>query len=211
MGVLALTSTEDVLLVRQFREPVRREMLEIPAGLRDVEGETPEECARRELVEETDTPLRLEPLGRGFFSSSGLTDERYLYRAAVPDAPRPIRRPGSTWFECRSRRRSARPRRGHRGRQDGAGAPAGGPGRRLTDLGTRSSRRPKRFGGRASPASGTLRGPEEGGRSMIIGIPTEVKDNEYRVAATPRGARARRGGSRGRAAVRAPARLRDRR
>ena len=53
VGVLALTSTEDVLLVRQFREPVRREMLEIPAGLRDVEGETPEECARRELVEET--------------------------------------------------------------------------------------------------------------------------------------------------------------
>ena len=89
VGVLALTSTEDVLLVRQFREPVRREMLEIPAGLRDVEGETPEECARRELVEETGyAAVRLEPLGRGFLSSSGLTDERYLlYRAAVPDAP----------------------------------------------------------------------------------------------------------------------------
>ena len=89
VGVLALTSSEDVLLVRQFREPVRREMLEIPAGLRDVEGETPEECARRELLEETGyAAARIEPLGRGFFSSSGLTDERYLlYRADVRDAP----------------------------------------------------------------------------------------------------------------------------
>jgi ADP-ribose pyrophosphatase len=89
VGVLALTSSEDVLLVRQFREPVRREMLEIPAGLRDVEGETPEECARRELLEETGyAAARIEPLGRGFFSSSGLTDERYLlYRAVVPDVP----------------------------------------------------------------------------------------------------------------------------
>jgi ADP-ribose pyrophosphatase len=88
VGVLALTSSGDVLLVRQFREPVRHEMLEIPAGLRDMEGETPEECARRELVEETGyAAARIEPLGR-FFSSSGLTDERYLlYRAAVPDAP----------------------------------------------------------------------------------------------------------------------------
>lgn len=89
VGVLALTASEDVLLVRQLREPVRREMLEIPAGLRDVEGETPEECARRELLEETGyAPARIEPLGRGFFSSSGLTDERYiLYRADVQDAP----------------------------------------------------------------------------------------------------------------------------
>jgi ADP-ribose pyrophosphatase len=89
VGVLALTASEDVLLVRQLREPVRREMLEIPAGLRDVEGETPEECARRELLEETGyPPARIEPLGRGFFSSSGLTDERYiLFRADVQDAP----------------------------------------------------------------------------------------------------------------------------
>ncbi len=89
VGVVALTASEDVLLVRQFREPARREMLEIPAGLRDVGGETAEECARRELLEETGySPARIEPLGRGFLSSSGLTDERYLlYRADVQDAP----------------------------------------------------------------------------------------------------------------------------
>jgi ADP-ribose pyrophosphatase len=89
VGVLALTASADVLLVRQFREPVRREMLEIPAGLRDVEGEIPEQCARRELLEETGySAERIEPLARGFFSSSGLTDERYLlYRADVGDAP----------------------------------------------------------------------------------------------------------------------------
>ena len=89
VGVLALTASADVLLVRQFREPVRREMVEIPAGLRDVEGEAPEQCARRELLEETGYAAeRIEPLGRGFFSSSGLTDEQYLlYRADVGDAP----------------------------------------------------------------------------------------------------------------------------
>lgn len=89
VGVLALTASDEVLLVRQFREPVREESLEIPAGLRDVDDETPEECARRELVEETGyAAVRIEALGRGFFSSSGLTDERYvLYRADVDDAP----------------------------------------------------------------------------------------------------------------------------
>lgn len=41
-----------VLVIRQYRGPIERELLEIPAGLLDVEGEPPEECARRELVEE---------------------------------------------------------------------------------------------------------------------------------------------------------------
>jgi 8-oxo-dGTP pyrophosphatase MutT (NUDIX family) len=44
---------EVVYLVRQPREPVGEErLLELPAGKLDVEGETPLECARRELVEE---------------------------------------------------------------------------------------------------------------------------------------------------------------
>ncbi|MDH7515251.1 MAG: NUDIX hydrolase [Bacteroidota bacterium] len=41
----------DVLLIRQFRYPVRREILELPAGKLD-RGEDPVECARRELEEE---------------------------------------------------------------------------------------------------------------------------------------------------------------
>lgn len=41
-----------VVLVRQFRTSLGRALLEIPAGLRDVDGEAPEDTARRELVEE---------------------------------------------------------------------------------------------------------------------------------------------------------------
>ena len=51
--VLAVTPQRDVLLVRQFRAAARRRILEVPAGLLDVEGEDPSSCAARELLEET--------------------------------------------------------------------------------------------------------------------------------------------------------------
>lgn len=45
---------EEVLLIRQYRHPIRRIMWEIPAGLLDIEGESAQEAARRELYEEAD-------------------------------------------------------------------------------------------------------------------------------------------------------------
>jgi len=39
-------------MVRQYRKPVEKELLELPAGKLD-KGEDPEVCARRELKEET--------------------------------------------------------------------------------------------------------------------------------------------------------------
>ena len=50
--VLATTVTGDVLLVRQYRPVVENLTLELPSGLVDP-GETPEQAARRELIEET--------------------------------------------------------------------------------------------------------------------------------------------------------------
>lgn len=47
-----LDDGETVLVVRQYRGPLDVLLLEIPAGLLDVEGEDPADCARRELVEE---------------------------------------------------------------------------------------------------------------------------------------------------------------
>lgn len=41
-----------VVLVRQYRPPFEREIVEIPAGMRDVPGEDPADTGRRELVEE---------------------------------------------------------------------------------------------------------------------------------------------------------------
>ena len=52
VSVVALTDDERVLIVRQYRPAVERDTLELPSGLVDP-GETPEEAARRELLEET--------------------------------------------------------------------------------------------------------------------------------------------------------------
>ncbi|MEA4888264.1 MAG: NUDIX hydrolase [Clostridiaceae bacterium] len=50
--VLALDDQHQVYMVRQFRKPFDRELLEIPAGKLEP-GEDPLDCARRELSEET--------------------------------------------------------------------------------------------------------------------------------------------------------------
>ncbi len=55
VGVVAYNESADaVMLVRQYRHPVRRELWELPAGLLDVANESALDCARRELAEETD-------------------------------------------------------------------------------------------------------------------------------------------------------------
>ncbi|HIL49306.1 MAG TPA: NUDIX hydrolase, partial [Acidimicrobiia bacterium] len=53
-GAVAVVAIDggDVVLVRQYRPVLDREMLEIPAGKLDVEGEDRPTAARRELVEE---------------------------------------------------------------------------------------------------------------------------------------------------------------
>jgi 8-oxo-dGDP phosphatase len=53
VAILALDDAERVLMIRQYRHPVGRELWEIPAGLRDADGETPLQTAHRELREET--------------------------------------------------------------------------------------------------------------------------------------------------------------
>jgi ADP-ribose pyrophosphatase len=52
VNIVALTPEETVILVEQWRHGTRSVHLETPGGLLD-EGETPETCGRRELLEET--------------------------------------------------------------------------------------------------------------------------------------------------------------
>jgi ADP-ribose pyrophosphatase len=54
VAVLALDERDRVLLIQQYRHPIRTRDWEIPAGLLDVEGEDPLEAAQRELAEEAD-------------------------------------------------------------------------------------------------------------------------------------------------------------
>lgn len=82
VSVVALTDTDEVVMVRQYRAAVDRELLEIPAGKRDVDGEPVELTARRELVEEVGYEAgSLEILGQ-FFNSPGFCDEHsYVFIA----------------------------------------------------------------------------------------------------------------------------------
>ncbi len=50
--VVALDEDDQVVLLRQYRHPVGAKNIEIPAGLLDIPGEDPLECAKRELAEE---------------------------------------------------------------------------------------------------------------------------------------------------------------
>ncbi len=54
VAIVALDEHDRVVLVHQYRHPVRATEWELPAGLLDVSGEPPHESAARELLEETD-------------------------------------------------------------------------------------------------------------------------------------------------------------
>lgn len=80
-AVVVVPVTDDrahALLVRQYRAAVDRELLELPAGKRDVAGEPPEETARRELEEEVGHRPRSLVLLAEFFNTPGFCDE-YSY------------------------------------------------------------------------------------------------------------------------------------
>jgi len=73
---------EHVLLVRQFRAAIGHELLEAPAGKRDVEGEPPELTGRRELEEEVGHRAEKMVFLAGAYTSPGFTDEyAYIYAA----------------------------------------------------------------------------------------------------------------------------------
>lgn len=75
--IVPMISPKEVVLIKQFRYCVKKELWEIPAGTVE-EGESPLACAERELIEETGYRAgKIEPMG-GFFTSPGFCDE-YLH------------------------------------------------------------------------------------------------------------------------------------
>jgi 8-oxo-dGDP phosphatase len=76
VAILALDDAGQVLLIRQYRHPVSRLLWEIPAGLRDVAGESPWNAARRELLEEAGYRARDWRVLADYYSSPGFTTER---------------------------------------------------------------------------------------------------------------------------------------
>ena len=76
VAILALDEQDRVLMIRQYRHPVARQLWEIPAGLRDVAGEALADTARRELLEETGHAAREWHVLVDSYASPGITSER---------------------------------------------------------------------------------------------------------------------------------------
>jgi 8-oxo-dGTP pyrophosphatase MutT (NUDIX family) len=90
VAVLALDERGRVLLIKQYRHPVRSADWELPAGLLDGDGESPLDAAKRELAEEADLVAESWDLLSEFMTSPGGSNEVlrvYLARgvSAAPD------------------------------------------------------------------------------------------------------------------------------
>ncbi|TBN56489.1 NUDIX hydrolase [Glaciihabitans arcticus] len=89
VAVLALDENDRVCLIRQYRHPVRAREWELPAGLLDLEGESPLIGAQRELAEEVDLVAADWSVLADFQTSPGGSNEAlriYLARG-LSDAP----------------------------------------------------------------------------------------------------------------------------
>lgn len=75
VAVFAMDENDQVLLIQQYRHPVRLREWEIPAGLLDVTGEDPLVAAKRELAEEVDIEARDWSVLAEFATSPGGSDE----------------------------------------------------------------------------------------------------------------------------------------
>ena len=89
VAILALDDDDRMLLIRQYRHPVRQRDWEIPAGLLDMAGERPLAAAQRELGEEADLAATEWSVLAEFLNSPGGSSETirvYLARglSAVP-------------------------------------------------------------------------------------------------------------------------------
>lgn len=93
VAVIAVDDDDRVLLLRQYRHPVRAELWEPPAGLRDVPGEDLRVAAERELAEEADLVAASWWVLTEYLTSPGSSDEAitvFLARglSAVPEDER---------------------------------------------------------------------------------------------------------------------------
>jgi ADP-ribose pyrophosphatase len=89
VAIAAVDELQRILLIRQYRHPMKRPMWEIPAGTMDVEGEPPALTAARELREEADLLAGHVELLTVFGNSVGRSTEMtHLYLAKdLEEAP----------------------------------------------------------------------------------------------------------------------------
>lgn len=79
--ILAMTDEGQVVLERQYRYPLQRDFIELPAGKID-SGEDDLSCAKRELLEETGYTAREWQYVTTLYPCIGYADERLVYYLA---------------------------------------------------------------------------------------------------------------------------------
>lgn len=78
VAIVAIRETaagEEIMLVNQYRHPVRARLWEVPAGLMDINGESPLKTAERELFEEADLRAKTWHVLMDFYTSPGCSEE----------------------------------------------------------------------------------------------------------------------------------------
>jgi ADP-ribose pyrophosphatase len=83
VAIVAIDEADRVLMIRQYRHPIGAMLWELPAGLRDVDGEPLLETARRELLEEAGYQAGEWHVLADYLSSPGISTEQvrvYLAR-----------------------------------------------------------------------------------------------------------------------------------
>ncbi|WP_328462501.1 NUDIX hydrolase [Streptomyces sp. NBC_00448] len=75
VAVLALDDADRVLVLKQYRHPVRQKLWEIPAGLLDIPGENPLHAAQRELYEEAHVKAEEWSVLADVYTTPGGSDE----------------------------------------------------------------------------------------------------------------------------------------
>lgn len=83
VGVIALTDKEEVLIVRQYRYPISRVMVEIPAGKLEASDTDVLEAAKRELEEETGYSAEKYVSLGSFFPAAAYTEEEVRLFLAI--------------------------------------------------------------------------------------------------------------------------------
>ena len=86
VAVVAITDDNKVVLVKQYRKAIEKELYELPAGKIEI-GETPLECAMRELKEETGYSVDSLKLIHKYYTTPGFSNQLvfiYLAKNLIP-------------------------------------------------------------------------------------------------------------------------------